>query len=253
MAVAAAAAALVSQAAQAQPSPNDLVLNFASSGVANDYTIDLGNVASSVGVGGSAQVNLSSAFSLSSYNLTFSSHFNPVTMGAVAGLANGGVGSDLFLTELRTGSNPASLPGSAAPTTIVGGVGSAVAIANGVPAGAAFSGLAPGQVPQSDPQSWTSQAGNFLNAAAQNNPQSAITGSVIQEDLWEGVDAYVGSGRNRTLEASFDYVGYLTLNTGSGSLSFTPTAPVPEPTTGVLVGAGLLALCLYRRLGRGQS
>jgi len=76
--------ALVSQVAQA--ANNDIVLGFTGNGAANDYILNLGSATSVVGVGTTTVHDLSSDFSLSTFNTTFSS-INGTLMGAGGGLS----------------------------------------------------------------------------------------------------------------------------------------------------------------------
>jgi hypothetical protein len=187
------AALLVSQNAEAAYSPNDLVLGFnkgAGSGP-NDYIIDLGNANSSVGVGGGTFVNLSSYFSLSTFNSLYGS-LGGVSMGVVGG--NGATaGRDLYLTVLRTsnfgnsGLAGSSAPGNLASSPMGGGANDIASMINALGLSAGGSAM----IAQGDP-------GSFFNNVLSTTPPSLLadtgrdpsgsvaSGTLIVEDLYRG-------------------------------------------------------------------
>jgi PEP-CTERM motif len=246
LAVVSAALALVAQAAQA--APDDIIIPFSAPGVANDYILNVGQYSAVVGAAqaASAPIDLSSSFSASSFSTAFSgAAAGSVTMAAIGG-STVGVGADSFLTQLRVGSPAANTAGSS-----LGGQTTVTQPALQSTANA----LATGLVSQGNASSWTTLQPTFVNGVG-INPSAAISGTTIQEDLYQEVDAFVGSGKTRHLQGTWAYEGYFSLDTGAGTLSFTPNdvSAVPEPTTyGVLAGAGLLALSLRRQLNGKQA
>ena len=248
------AVALVSQAAQAGYVANDLVIGFdrvdngGSGPQPNDYIIDLGNANNAVGVGGTAQVNLTGQFSASTFNGIYTSLSSGVSMSIVGG--NGATsGRDIFATVQRIGLGTPGVAGSSAPpslasTFMAGGANDVAAMINNV-----NGGISAGQsttVAQSDPNSFSTWVlstvpPSYLSSTG-IDPRASTTGSVLYEDLYKAANNVNGN--------NFSYLGYFTLDTTSGaSLTFTPIdfVPVPEPTTyGVFAGVGLLAL-MFRR------
>jgi hypothetical protein len=247
---------LLAQAAHAGFTQNDLVLGFTgagASGVPNDYIIDLGNATSVVGVGGTAQVNLSSQ--VSQFNSVFTGGLNGLQVGAAGGI-NNQINATLYVSAFRNGGagNPA-MAGSPIPanspyanTTAKSAAGSVNSMVTGL-------NLAnPGSswvVPFSDPNSWNTWVAPTFSSSSvfgilNYNPNGTATSSVIYEDLYKGVN----SGG-----VAMNYVGYFTFdNTGaSPSLTFTPSAfvPVPEPATyGMIAGLGLLLVSVRRQVGK---
>lgn len=78
------------------------------------------------------------------------------------------------------------------------------------------------------------------------NPDATATGNFVYEDLW-GTPATSSAG-----SYNFSYEGYFTLDLSgaSPSLTFTPATTVPEPSTSAVLGVGLLAVWLCRRVNR---
>jgi hypothetical protein len=241
-------AALTSGSAHA--SYNDLVLGFNGNGAGSDYVINLGNYLTSVGVGGSSVVDLSGYFSLSTFNGNFLSSGHPTSDGVTMGVGGGTVGTAAmaFLTEQRAGgAGVAAIPGSSTPASqtlsdasatagyfnaVINNTGSYPAL--GSQGGSAL-------VLVGDAASWTSKvtAGSGQSLLAQKgiNDVSPMSGGMLFEDLYEGTK----SGSTEI----YSYKGYFTLNLNGSSpvLDFTP-APVPEPSTCLLIGTGLLILVL---------
>jgi PEP-CTERM motif len=237
-AVVAAGAALVSQAAQAAFNNNDLVLGFDSPTAANDYVIELGQAS---GILGSSTTDLSSYFSLSTFNATFSG-LNGTSMGVVGG-SSAFSGFNIYTTELRSGLGTPSIPGSSQPMqlsanplkTAVSDIG--VMVGNlGLSAGGSTT------VSRGDANSFNNRiapapnVGSFVTDSGMN-PLGTASGNVIYEDLWQQ------NGNN-----AFAYKGYFTLDLSGGSQTLSFTSAVPEPSTFALLGGfGALALCFRSR------
>jgi hypothetical protein len=242
---------LLSQAANAAINPNDLILGFNQGGGTgpNDYIINLGNASTAVGVGGTAQVDLSGLYSSATFNSLYGSLAG--TSMSVLGGQPATAGRDLYYTVLRTSNvgTPAlsgsSAPGSLASTPMATGLNDVGRMVNNL-------GLAAGTsqtVAQSDANSFfnnvlTVSSGSFRSDTGRDPSGTVASGSTIFEDLYRAVP-----------NGAFTYLGYFSLDTsGSGSLLFTPSAfvPVPEPGTyGLIAGSGLLILTLRRQL-KGQ-
>jgi hypothetical protein len=250
--------ALASQGARAQTAnPGDLILGFTQVGntSGNDYVIDLGSsFLSTPGV-----TVLSGDVSASTFHSTFSfTAGNPVNGGVVGGNNTGGQGTEVWTTTLRSGSNPATSPGTETKPAKPGTQG-AVTLAAATPTGVTLgtpsqndSGLGSWtQQISADPThpgtvsgSFTATLGNSANPLRAFNPAGNTGNRVLTEDLW-----------NETLPASgtavWTYQGFFTLDfSGSSPLvTFTSPVAVPEPSTyGILAGAGLLVLSLRRQL-----
>lgn len=255
-AIIAAGAALVTQAAQAGSPAGDLILGFTQVGNSsgNDYTIDLGSAATITSTPGTT--DYSSSFSLSTFNSTFSSA-SSANAGVVGGNNLGGQGSEVWTTQVRTGSNPSSSAGTEThPTkpTTQGGVenaGSLVpAVTIGTPAQADPGGLSWSENISTAPGQNGSAVNSFVKylgtSTAHVNPMANIGSSLLLvEDLWS--ETLPASGT-----ANWVYDGFFTLdftNPSSPLIEFTSPVAVPEPATyGLLAGAGLLALSLRRQL-----
>jgi hypothetical protein len=247
--------ALVAGSAQAQYNNNDLILGFENATFngttftgPNDYIIDLGQP-SVVGVGGAPGVPLTlSGFNLSTFTGLYTSLSGGVNMGVVGGNGVGTTTRNVFLTQLRAALGDPTMAGSMAPTPInstsdAGAIGSVANMVNALP-------LSPGGSTTITPgsgNSWSQRVSpnqvlaplpSFLSATGRDPMAGVSTGTLIFEDLWRGG---TGTGSN-----PFTYLGFFTLDTGVGSLTFTPA--VPEPSTyGAFAGAGLLLLALRRQ------
>ena len=245
--------ALATQVAKANP--NDLLLGFTIPGGSTDYAVDLGNVNTAVGVGGTSVVDLSGDFSQASLNAVNAGAVNGVVMGVAGGFNAGGPGDMLYLTQVRSGLGDASVAGSAQPAnTVSTGPGSAFpnTVLNGY---TLMAGLGTTLL-SSDSTSVSSQiygSGQSLSTAV-TSPGGTISGGLIYEDLWGATSSLIGSGKNKVNTGVFTYEGFFTFNdNGTPSLTFTPAAAsaVPEPSTyGLIAGAGLLMVSLRRQLSR---
>jgi len=111
-------------------------------------------------------------------------------------------------------------------------------------------GLTPGgsaTPPQVAANSWSSLISPGLNPPSftidtGRDPMGQASSSVIYEDLYRG-----------TPNQPFAYVGYFTLDmSGSGSLGFTPSLSVPEPSTFGLLICGVVLATFFRRFQRGS-
>ncbi len=234
-------AVLVSQAAQAAFNNNDLILGFDRSSAVNDYVIDLGQASTILG---SPTTDLTSMFSLSTFNSTFSSGLNGTSMGVVGG-SSAFTGFNIYTTELRSGLGTPAVPGSGQPITIL--AGNLKAAVTDVGSMVNNLGLSAGQsatMARTDGNSFNTKVapsvapGSFLTDSGLN-PLAAGSGNVLYEDLWQQ------DGNN-----AFAYKGYFTLDLSGGTsqlLTFT-ASPVPEPSTFALLGGfSALALCFRRR------
>jgi hypothetical protein len=219
-------AALVSQAAQAQFTANDLYLGLTQSSATSDYILDLGQASSITGQ--SSVVNLSSDFSLSTFNSIFTGGATGVSMGVVGG--RGTFGSvDLYTTSADTTGYSSS---SSTLTTAANRISTMSPV---LPT--AGNGVGDSTKSWAADISPTFTAQSFYGASG-INPDSAIGGSgILQENLYE---ATPGNG--------YTYLGYFTLDTtgGSPSVDFTSIDVVPEPGTVSLLAIGGLLLWSLR-------
>ncbi|HXR47574.1 MAG TPA: hypothetical protein VN784_09055 [Candidatus Limnocylindrales bacterium] len=203
---------------------DDLYMGFenqAGGGTA-DYIINLGP-ASGI-VGSSSVVNLSSDFSLSSFNSVLGASSS--MFGGVVAASNGNP-PNLYATQLRSGgAGIPSVPGSTSPGTFYKGD----ILLGYSDVGQLYHLPAAGAGVLDTSKSWE----NYVEPANANgtfygdmgfSPDSPVGPStVLYEDLW-----YVSNNSSST-KIPFTYVGYFTLNLtgGSPSLTFTPTnAPAP--------------------------
>ncbi|HWD91538.1 MAG TPA: PEP-CTERM sorting domain-containing protein [Verrucomicrobiae bacterium] len=238
IAVVVAGLALVSQVANA--ANNDLILGFNGNGSANDYAINLGNATSLFNAGSGAVVDLSSDFSLSTFNSTFSS-VNGTQMGAGGGTSS--LNPVFFFTQNRGSAGDASTALSLTPPSITTTTASGAA--------GDFNGLSPFPAAGTGELISSANAGSFssqMTTLGNNtglNPSSAIGSGVIYEDLWQ-------ASKTTGTSTAWKYEGFLTFDTtgSTPSLTFTAAA-VPEPSTyGLFGGAGILVMALRRQFRR---
>lgn len=222
-------AVLASQAAQAAFTANDLYLGFNQTSK-NDYLIDLGQASGILGQ--STVVDLSSYFSLSTFDSVFTSGATGVSMGVVGGkIAFPNSGNTIYVTS-PVGSDMSGFFHNA--TTIGNAINDLSAVA--LPAA--------GNGAEDATKSWTTlispsfAPGTFYGDSGVN-PSSAIDGTgVLTEGLWMA-----------TPGSDYAYLGYFTLDTGAGagqSLTFTSVQAVPEPTTAALLAGGAVLLGAFR-------
>jgi len=235
--------ALVSSAkAQYTPNNNDLLLGFTSASHGSDLIIDLGGP-SSIGVGGSATVDLSSDVSLAQLNTLFGSLNNLET--GVAGASLGKV----YSTVLRNGAGVASDPNTLTPAPILGNssIGGQARL-NINTAGSDIISSNQAVVAHGDGTEWSAQISGTGNSLAVNyNNPDTVTPASFNGSVFE--DLYLATTSSST------YLGYFTLNSNAG-LSFTPSATVaPEPSSYALFGAaaGLSLLSIRRKFSLKQT
>jgi len=238
---AAAAAALASQSAQAGFTVNDLYLGFTQPTATSDLIIDLGQASSLIG--NTSIVDLSGDLgSLSTFNSTFSSTANGVSMAVIGG-DNMFNQFGVFATQVRAGG--AGLPGVAGSAITAGHTSALMSGGASVVAGLASGGqptagnsLVDGSKSYSAAEVTTS-ASSFVGKTGVNPTGTIDSSGIIYEDLFAA-----------TTSSAYKYAGYFTFNYSADSLTFTPAtlAAVPEPGMyGVLAGAGLLVLSLRRQ------
>ncbi len=222
-------AVLVSQAAQAAFTANDLYMGFNQSGK-NDYLIDLGQASTLLGQ--PTVVDLSSYFSLSTFNSVFTSGATGVSMGIVGGKVAFPSSGDTIFASSPVGSDMSGFFHSA---TIIG---NAVNDLSSVAFPTTGSGV------EDTTKSWTSlvsptfSPGTFYGDSG-INPGAAIDGTgIITQGLWEA-----------TPGSDYTYLGYFTVDTSPSavqSLTFTSVQATPEPTTTALLAGGALLFGLFR-------
>ena len=228
LALAAVVAATFSQAAFAAGvyPTNNLAFGFNQSSAQSDYIINLGDAASTVGVGGSSVVDLSSDISSSVFNSIFTGGATGVGVAVVGG-APSTAPFDIYATQIRAGGagNP-SVPGS----SLAGKSHSSTILATAAATLGSLAWPAPGTGTNDGSKSYTKQVGPTLTATdfygkCGINPFGTFgSPAIIYLDLWYGTTA------------SYAYVGYFTadLSTGTPHLTFTPagapfTAQPPAP------------------------
>ena len=196
----------------------------------NDYVINLGALSQFTTT---STLNLSSAFSASTFNTAFgsdSSSLNDVAVGAVGGISST---LDSFYSTVGIG-----------PTVSANNIGSSVqfseptvgeyasATAGGWSSAVAVSPTLPG----------SGAAGSISTTS--ENPTELLSSGVITENLYEAYDT--GSGRTVTLHEQ--ELGALSINVNSDTVTFTGVDAVPEPATyGLLAASGLLIVAVRRQ------
>jgi hypothetical protein len=224
--IVAAGVALVSQAAQAQFTANNLYLGLTQSSASSDYLINLGP-ASGI-TGSTSTVNLSGTFSLSLFNSIFTGGANGVNMGVFGGQNQFPSSYDLFMTA-PTGTSLSSV--SLSSTTIGFAEGSLTRITTFPASGSGFadsSKLWTANVP-------TLAANDFFGASGVNPNVPIGNTGILNEGLWEATPS------------STTYLGSFKLDTtgASPSLTYTP-AVVPEPNVASILGIGGILFWMLR-------
>ena len=239
-------AASVLHVAQAGFTTNDLYLGFSQSTATSDYLIDLGQP-TTVGAGGSSIVGLSGDFSLATFNSVFTGGANGVDVSVVGGdnvFGQFGV----YATQVRSGGagDPpvagSSITAGHTSSLMSGGAAQVAGILGSTPGGLPTAGnsVVDSTKSYSSVANTTGQAGNFIGKTGVNPTGTIDSTGVIYEDLYHA-----------TTTSAYTYLGYFTFDYGADSFSFTPAAaPVPEPATYTMLGGGLLAFLIRRRLTR---
>ena len=235
-------------AAQAQYTPGDLVIGFASTGagVTEDYFVDLGSYSSLT-----VNDNLSSTISYSTLSTIFG---NNLTTGNVnVGVVGENGNSGMWVSANRaTGpyTPPYTQANSTPPSTPTSGnYSTGTSIIGGLDPVQGANGLAQGNA-----ASWS-----YLIAATPSvggtaaNPLSTIIANpmaALSTDGSGGYGANFDMYEDTRSSKPFGYEGYfnLDINDGTVSLTYDPVTAVPEPGTyGLLAGAGLLLLGIRRQ------
>ncbi|MGC9944625.1 MAG: PEP-CTERM sorting domain-containing protein [Verrucomicrobiota bacterium] len=233
--------------AQTTPAAGDFLLGFndaaGPTSAQNDYVIDLG---SETQFTSSATLNLSSDFSVSTFNSAFgtdadalsgnggNTSLSDVAVGAVGG--NGTLPNKQFYQTLGIG----SAVGSSSIGTAINLAGPAYgeyssATANG------FSYL----VATSPGSAGTDPSDSIASVSL--NPLSYLTSGIVTEGVYEAQT--VVSGRTTTYSSA--EVGTLTINLNTDSITYAGISAVPEPSTyGLLAGFGLLVVAVRRQMVR---
>jgi hypothetical protein len=217
-----------SQVAQASFKTNDLYLGFNLSSAQSDYIIDLGQATTAVGAGGSTVVDLSTDFSLSTFNSIFTGGANGVNVAVVGGNNSAVTGYNIYATQIRVGGagNPA-VPGSSLAGTGHSStqIGTAATTLTGNPWPVAGSGTNDGTKSYTTKVGPTVTAANFIGKCGVNPFGMFGSPAIVYLDLYYASPS-----------VAYTYKGYFTLDlsTGTPHLTFTPsssasTAP-PAPT-----------------------
>jgi hypothetical protein len=229
------------QMAQAGFTVNDLYIGFGESTATSDYIIDLGQPAS-----GSTVVDLSSDFSLATFNSVFTGGANGV-MVAVVGGDNVFGQYGVYATQVRIGgAGDPSVPGSSltaahSSTAMSGGAAAVSSIlsstVNGLPT--AGNSVVDSTKSYTSVVDTTGVQNNFIGKTGVNPAGTIDSSGIIYEDLYHA-----------TTSSPYTYMGYFTVDPGASSITFTPAAAVPEPSTCAILAAGLLGVLLRRRISR---
>jgi len=228
----------------AQAGSADLLLGFndaaGPSSAQNDYVIDLGLNASTLvadAVGNGGTWNLSSLLNGSTFNTAFSTdanNLNNVAFGVVGGY-NVPPTKYLFQTVLP-GSTPA-LPNSGQLKNASSYAGSPTLGEYGSSSSGSWSGLVALSPTQNGIGSVASQTGN---------PLTFLSSGTASLELWQ----ITGTGLQTTVGTWAD-LGTFNVNLNNDTVTFTVPSAVPEPSaTGVLAGAGLLAVIMRQQIKR---
>jgi hypothetical protein len=239
----------------ARASAQDLLLGFndaaaSSSSAQNDYVIDLGYTGSGLVAAANANsgtINLSSTLTPSTFNSAFeandSSWASHVAVGVV-GSPNTSPVNYLYLTT--TGAKPPTIT----PGQFDNASGSAAGPVTGEYSSASGTTAENGwtyNVATSPTQTGSDVSQTDVAAATGKNPLTLLSGGSASLTLW-GISETT-SGVHETVGSWVDE-GTFNFNLNSDQITFT-TSAVPEPTTtGILAGAGLLAVLLRQQLKR---
>ncbi len=213
----------VLQVAHAGFTTNDLYLGFTQDTAQSDYIIDLGQPAV-IGVGGSSVVDLSSHFSLTTFNSVFTGGPVGVNSAVVAG-NNTFSQYDVYATQVRTnGAGTPGVPGSSitaghSSSQMSGGAAEVAAIMSSVIGGLPTAG-------NSALDSTKSYTSIVMTTGVQNNfigktgvvPLGTFdTSKILYLDLYKA-----------TVATAYTYLGFFTLDlsTGTPHLTFTPSGAV---------------------------
>lgn len=230
--------------AQAQVSYGDLALGFVNG--TKDYVINLGTLPAA------ANTDLSSLLNKATYNTAFGS--SSVSVGIVGANNNGGAGSYVYTTTLRTGTIPSNYAVAGTETiptkpTTRGMITSAGSLVTGINTGVMLSsdGSSFSSKVATGPTdaNFTPVAGTYVGYLGQNaNPLQAITGNIFTLDLWKNTRG------TTTAVAQYQYVGdfKFDLSGSSFKLTYDPAA-VPEPSqvVSMLALSALGGVAMLRR------
>jgi hypothetical protein len=232
-------------AAQAQISPNDLVLGFTSqyAGVSQDYLVDLGPLPANI------PANYNLALNVSGFDgTTFGNIFNTalangaVNAGIVGASPSSGSGGTVILSILDNGTGT---PVSAGSSTPQNDTEANLANASEIPGSLTLGAVAQNangsfylNVAENPTTDGSSGGSSF--AAYSDNPLSTLDGN---DDLL--VDLYENSFAPRTA-SSWVYAGDVAISVNGDALTAT-FDPVPEPGTALIAGISGLSLLILRR------
>jgi hypothetical protein len=228
-ALAAVFSAVFSQVAHAAFTTNDLYLGFNLSSAQGDYIIDLGQATTSVGVGGSTVVDLSTKFHLATFNTIFASSTTGVGVAVVGGNNSAVTGYNIYATQIRVGGagNP-SVPGSSLSGQSHSStqIGTAATTLTGNPWPTA------GNDTNDATKSYTAKVGPAQNSSDFYGKCGVNPFGTFGSPAVVYLDLYYASPT-----VAYTYKGYFTfdLSTGTPHLTFTPGTAAgsnpPPPTT----------------------